>query len=206
MRIGFFGGSFDPPHLGHLAVARAAAETFALDRILIAPTAHQPLKPDGAAASFEERLAMVSLLCDLQPPDASPCFLPSSLDAPLPDGSPNYTVNTLSTLRKMSSVDDSIFVLIGADAFLGLRRWKSSDKLFDLAEWIVVSRPGVSLQELERLHFTAEQLRRVHLLEHIHEPASATHVRSLLSAGSDCAGLLPASVLDYIRAHHLYGT
>jgi nicotinate-nucleotide adenylyltransferase len=206
MRIGFFGGSFDPPHLGHLAVAAAAADAFSLDRILFAPTAHQPLKPEGAGASFEQRFAMVSLLCDLQPANARTRFVPSSLDAPLPDGSPNYTVNTLSTLRNMCSVDDSIFVLIGADAFLSLPRWKSSESLFDLAEWIVVSRPGVSLQGLEHLHLRPEQLRRVHLLEHIHESASATHVRTLLSAGADCAGLLPASVLDYIRAHHLYGT
>jgi nicotinate-nucleotide adenylyltransferase len=206
MRIGFFGGSFDPPHLGHLAVARGAAETFALDRILFAPTAHQPLKPEGAAAPFEDRLAMVSLLCDLQPANALAHFEPSSLDAPLPDGSPNYTVNTLFTLRDQCSVDDTIFVIIGADAFLGLPRWRSSKALLDLAEWIVVSRPGVSLQGLERLHPRPDQMRHVHLLEHIHEPASATDVRSLLSVGSDCAGLLPASILSYIRAHHLYRT
>jgi nicotinate-nucleotide adenylyltransferase len=206
MRIGFFGGSFDPPHLGHLGVARAAMATFALDRILFAPTAHQPLKPDGAAAPFQDRFAMVSLLCDLEPPNTRAHFEPSSLDAPLPDGSPNYTVNTLSTLRAMCSVEDTLFVLIGADAFLGLPRWRSSETLLDLAEWIVVSRPGVSLWEMERLHLRPEQMRRVHWLKDIHEPASATDVRSLLGAGSDCEGLLPASVLHYIRAHHLYGT
>ncbi len=206
MRIGFFGGSFDPPHLGHLAVGRAAADAYSLDRMLFAPTGHQPLKPRGATASFEERLAMVSLLCELQPQDTRPHFEPSSLDAPLPDGSPNYTVDTLSALRRMCSADDSIFAIIGADAFLGLRRWKSPDTLLELAEWIVVSRPDVPLQQLEPVNLRPEQQRRVHLLEHIHEPASATNVRALLSAGSDCAGLLPASILDYIRAHHLYGT
>ena len=206
MRIGFFGGSFDPPHLGHLAVARAAAETFALDRILFAPTAHQPLKPNGAAASFQDRLAMASLLCDLQSSGTGPTFVPSSLDAPLPDGSPNYTVNTLATLRTQCLADDSIFVLIGADAFVGLPRWKSAETLLEVAEWIVVSRPGVSLEQLAQMHLRPEQLRHVHLLDHVHEPASATDVRSLLGAGSDCAGLLPASILNYIRAHHLYGT
>jgi nicotinate-nucleotide adenylyltransferase len=204
MRIGFFGGSFDPPHLGHLAVARAAAKTFALDRILFAPTAHQPLKPDGAVASFQDRLAMVSLLCDLEPLNSRARFEPSWLDAPLPDGSPNYTVNTLSTLRAMCSVEDTVFVIIGADAFLGLPRWRSPETLLDLAEWIVVSRPGVALEEMEQLALRPEQMPRVHWLKDIHEPASATHVRSLLSAGSDCEGLLPASVLRYIRAHHLY--
>ena len=206
MRIGFFGGSFDPPHLGHLAVARASAQALSLDRILFAPTGRQPLKPDGAVASFEERLAMVSLLCDLQPINTRPQFETSSLDAPLPDGSPNYTVNTLSTLRSLSSPNDSIFVIVGADAFLDLRRWRSPDTLLDLAEWIVISRPGISLQQLQCLNLTPEQFHRVHLLEHLHEPASATNVRELLSAGSDCSGLLPGSILNYIRAHRLYGT
>jgi nicotinate-nucleotide adenylyltransferase len=206
MRIGFFGGSFDPPHLGHLAVGRAAADAFSLDRILFAPTAHQPLKPGGATASFEERLAMVSLLCELQPMNPLPRFEASSIDAPLPDGTPNYTVNTLSALRRIYSTDDIISVIVGADAFLDLRRWRSPDTLLDLAEWIVVSRPGVSLRQLESLNLRPDQLRRVHLLEHIQEPASATNVRTLLIAGSDCVGLLPASILNYIRMHHLYGT
>ncbi len=206
MRIGFFGGSFDPPHLGHLAVGRAAAEAFALDRILFAPTAHQPLKSAGAIASFEDRLAMVSLLCEFQPTSAASHFEPSSLDAPLPDGTPNFTVNTLSGLRSKIASTDSIFVIVGADAFLDLRRWRSPSLLLDLAEWLVVSRPGFSLRQLETLHLTPDQLKRVHLLEHVHEPASATNIRALLSTGSDCIGLLPISVLNYIRAHHLYGT
>ncbi len=206
MRIGFLGGSFDPPHLGHLAVGRAAAETFGLDSVLFAPTANQPLKPGGAAASFEDRLAMVSLLCESEPQAGGPDFEPSSLDAPLPDGLPNYTVNTLEHLRRLHSASDCIFVIVGADAFLGLRRWKSPDTLLDIADWIVVSRPGFSLENLDSLNLSREQLDRVHLLEHVHEPASATSIRALLSQGSDCVELLPASILEYIRAHHLYGT
>ena len=205
MRIGFFGGSFDPPHLGHLAVGRSVGEAFSLDLVLFAPTAHQPLKPGGATASFEDRLAMVSLLCHLQPEEASPRFEASSLDAPLPGGEPNYTVNTLSNLRKTISPSDTIFVIVGADAFLDLRRWRSPDALLDLAEWIVVSRPGFSLQQLDTLGLTPAQFQRVHLLEGIHEVASATAIRILLNAGSDCVDLLPPSVLSYIRAHHLYG-
>ena len=206
MRIGFFGGSFDPPHYGHLAVGSAAAKAFSLDRILFAPTARQPLKPDGPTASFEDRLAMVSLLCALQPEDGSTRFDSSALDAPLADGSPNYTVATLSTLRQQLPREDSIFVLVGADAFLDLRRWRSPDELLGLAEWIVVSRPNVSLQTLDRLQLKPEQLQRVHLLESVWEPASATNIRALLRSGSDCADLLPGSILNYIRAHHLYGT
>jgi nicotinate-nucleotide adenylyltransferase len=206
MRIGFFGGSFDPPHLGHLGIAQAAAAAFSLDRILFAPTGRQPLKTNVASASFHARLTMVSLLCNLQPPSPRLHFEPSSLDAPHADGSPNYTVDTLSKLRGTCSTHDSLFVLVGADAFLDLRRWRSPDILLGLAEWIVVSRPGVSLQQLETLNLTPQQLSRVHLLEGVHEPASATDIRKLLKSGSDCSGLLPGSILNYIRAHHLYET
>jgi nicotinate-nucleotide adenylyltransferase len=206
MRIGFFGGSFDPPHLGHLAVARAAADAFSLDRVLFVPTAHQPLKPDGAAAPYRDRLAMVSLLCDLQPANTAPHFEPSSLDAPLPNTAPNYTVDTLTRLRRTLPATSSLFVIIGADAFLSLPRWRSPDTLLHLAEWIVVSRPGFSLRQLDDLNLAPAQLQRVHLLDGVQELASATTIRSLLRAGSDCTGLLPTSILDYIRAHHLYAT
>ena len=206
MRIGFFGGSFDPPHLGHLGVGHAAAEAFSLDRILFAPTGRQPLKTNGASASFGDRLAMVSLLCELQPASRELRFEASGADAPHADGSPNYTVDTLLELRGNCSPDDSLFVIVGADAFLDLRRWRAPDRLLELAEWIVVSRPGISLQGLENLNLTSAQLSRVHLLEEVHEPASATDIRELLRAGSDCSGLLPGSILNYIRAHHLYGT
>jgi nicotinate-nucleotide adenylyltransferase len=206
MRIGFFGGSFDPPHLGHLAVGRAASDAFSLERVLFAPTGRQPLKPDGLSAPFEDRLTMVSLLCELQSPIAQSRFEPSAIEAPHADGAPNYTVDTLLTLRAECSTDDRVFVLIGADAFCGLPGWKSPDTLIKLAEWIVVSRPGVALPKLEELDLTDEQLQRVHLLDHVHEPASATDIRALLKADSDCAGLLPQSILSFIRARHLYGT
>jgi nicotinate-nucleotide adenylyltransferase len=221
MRIGFFGGSFDPPHLGHLAVARAAAQAFLLDQVLFAPTARQPLKPRGALAGFADRLAMVALLCEAaasaEDPDPKTgsgergrrtIFEPSSLDAPRPDGSPNYTVDTLTRLRQERSPEDQILVIVGADAFLDLRRWRSPEALLRLAEWIVVSRPGFSLRQLDSLALSAEQRARIHLLEQVHEPASATDIRALLRHGADnsrAEPLLPACVREYIHTHHLYG-
>jgi nicotinate-nucleotide adenylyltransferase len=210
MRIGFFGGSFDPPHLGHLAIARAAAHAFALDRILFAPTGHQPLKPTGATASFDDRLAMVSLLCAKLPssPASNPQLQPSSLDAPLPKNAPNYTVDTLQRLRSTLTPADTLFTLVGLDAFLDLPRWRSPHTLIKLADWIVIARPGLDpahlAPALAPLAFTPAELTRIHLLPGLAEPASATQIRSLLAQGSDCAGLLPESILTYIRAHHLY--
>jgi nicotinate-nucleotide adenylyltransferase len=204
MRIGYFGGSFDPPHLGHLAIARAAADKFSLDCVLFVPTGIQPLKPDGPAASFEDRLAMVTLICALQPPQSSPRFEPSTLDEPLPNAAPNYTVDTLTRLRDKLPPTDTLFAIVGADTFLGLPRWRSPDKLLSLADWIVVSRPGFS--HIDASSYTPAEMQRIHLLEGVQEPASATSIRTLLLAGSDCKDSLPAAILDYIHLHHLYGT
>jgi nicotinate-nucleotide adenylyltransferase len=203
MRLGYFGGSFDPPHMGHLTVAIAAARAYSLDQVLFVPTGRQPLKPDGPTASFGDRLVMTELLCrDAAVPKAVRLEA-SALEAPPAGGAPNYTVDTLERLHRQSR-EDELFVLVGADAFLDLRRWREPDRLIELAEWIVVSRPGVSRKQLDSLKLSAEQRRRIHRLDGIAEPASATRIREALRSGGNCAGLLSPSVLDYIRAHHLY--
>ena len=112
----------------------------------------------------------------------------------------------LTRLRDALSPADVLFAIIGVDAFLGLPTWRSPHTLFTLADWIVVSRPDPSLPQLNALSLSSAQLQRVHLLDGIHEPASATTIRNLLLTGADCTGLLPAAILNYIRAHHLYGT
>ena len=93
-RIAFFGGSFDPPHLGHLAVARAAREALALDTVLFAPVGTQPLKPTGSTAGFDDRVAMTRLAIA-----GEPAFEISLADAPKPSGAPNYTLDTLRKLK-----------------------------------------------------------------------------------------------------------
>jgi nicotinate-nucleotide adenylyltransferase len=204
MRIGYFGGSFDPPHRGHLAVARAAAAAYGLETVLLVPTASQPLKPGGAEASYADRMAMVSVLC--AEADGAVALEASGLEAPTADGGPNYTVNTLRRMRGGLGPEDSVCVLVGADAFLDLRRWRDPDALLELAEWIVVSRPGFGLSRLQELALTPEQRRRVHLLEGVAEAASATAVRAALRDGVEAEDFLTVGVADYIHAHHLYGT
>ena len=90
MRIAFFGGSFDPPHRGHVAIARAAIERLALDKVWMAPVGAQPLKPDGFSTSFADRLAMVELAVA-----GEPGIVASAIDAPRSDGRPNYTFDVL---------------------------------------------------------------------------------------------------------------
>ena len=202
MRVALFGGTFDPIHRGHLALASAAASAFALDRVLFAPVGRQPLKAESPAATFADRLEMTRLAVASA---ADPSFAVSSVDAPRPDAAPNYTVDTLAFLAREAPAA-TLFVLAGADSFLTLRGWRSPDRLLELAEWIVVSRPEFLLSEpqLAPLALTAAQRSRVHLLTTVHEDVSSTELRQRLHAGDPCPGLLPAAVADYIQTHRLY--
>ncbi len=199
MRIGYFGGSFDPPHCGHLAVARAARDRFALDRVLLAPTGRQPLKPEGPAAPYADRLRMTELLCA-----GEPRLEASDADAPRPAGEPNYTVDTLGRLREALPAHAEIFAVLGADALLGLPQWRGVPELFALAEWIVVSRPGFGLGDLQGLALTPAQRARLHLLDGVADPASATDLRARLRVALRCEESLPRSVFEYIQQHGLY--
>jgi nicotinate-nucleotide adenylyltransferase len=198
MRIALFGGTFDPPHRGHLGIATAAANAFHLDTVLFTPVGLQPLKPNGAFAPYSDRLAMLSLACI---PD--PRFVVSKLDAPHPDGTPNYTIQTLTALHQLMP-GATLFNLAGADSFLNLPHWHEHDRLLELAQWIVVSRPGSPLGDLDALGLTPHQQSRVHLLQTVHEDVAATGLRQRLEAGDRCPDLLPPAVASYIETHHLY--
>lgn len=201
MRIGYFGGSFDPPHTGHLAIARAAADGFGLDKVLFVTTASQPLKPAGNVAAYDDRFAMTKLLCEQ---DAR--FEASPLEAPKADGGAHYTVDTLRSLQASLPEGASMWVIVGVDAFLDLRRWKEPEALLTLAEWIVVTRPDIAYDGVAALKLTPEQAARIHRLDGMAEPASSTAIRARLARGESCEGLLTAEVERYIREHRLYGS
>jgi len=143
-RVAFFGGSFDPPHLGHLEVARAAHAALGLETVLFAPVGEQPLKPQGSPAAFAHRLAMTRLAIA-----GDPAFAVSLADAPKPSGIPNYTFDTLLALRAQLPPDGVLFCLMGADAFAGLRRWHRAAEIPFVAPLIVASRPGEQLDDLK---------------------------------------------------------
>ena len=198
MRVALFGGSFDPPHHGHVAIATAAADVFHLERVLFAPVGHQPLKTESATAPFADRLAMVGLACRVDPR-----FAVSEADAPRPDGTANYTVETLTALREQMP-EAKLFNLVGADSFLDLRRWREPERLLEVAEWIVVSRPGFALADLSPLELTPQQRGRVHLLQTVHEDVAATNLRDRLERGDPCLDVLAPAVSEYIETHQLY--
>ncbi|HTU50641.1 MAG TPA: nicotinate (nicotinamide) nucleotide adenylyltransferase [Acidobacteriaceae bacterium] len=150
-RIAFFGGSFDPPHRGHLAIATAAADLFTLDQVLFAPAGLQPFKGKYPATDFLHRYTMTALAVQ-----ADPRFIPSLLDAPHPDAAdatrPNYTVETLDHLRASlaaGSEPTQLFTLLGADSWLDIGHWHQASRLLAFSDWIVAARPGFSLARAE---------------------------------------------------------
>ena len=142
-RVAFFGGSFDPPHLGHLGVARAARAALGLDTVLFAPVGAQPLKPQGSTACFADRLAMTRLAIA-----GEPGFDLSLADAPKSSGAPNYTLETLVSLRAELPPESALFCLMGADAFAAFSHWHRATEIPFVASLIVASRPGQQLGDL----------------------------------------------------------
>jgi nicotinate-nucleotide adenylyltransferase len=216
VRTAIFGGTFDPPHRGHMAIARAAADAFQLDQVLFAPTGRQPLKLKSNPSSFGDRLAMVAAACaDAADPAHDPehsgarsagnRFAVTDLDAPRSGDLPNYTIDALTELRAQRP-DDALFSIAGADSFLTLYHWREPQRLLELTEWIVVTRPGYELSDerLAPLHLTPAQRARVHILTGIEEDVSATGLRERLQQGDPCTDLLSPSVARYIQQHHLY--
>ncbi len=223
MRIAFFGGSFDPPHRGHLAIARAAMERLSLDTVWMAPVGAQPLKPGGFSTSYADRLAMVELAvaCD-------PGIVASTIDAPRSDGKPNYTIDVLSAIRASLSPGDQLFFLLGADAFLSLKQWHGAEQLPFLCDFIVAGRPGFSIEAVpEALPASIRAEREIgndrlagvatwslknqsgaqshlYLMPDLHEDISATHIRAALAGRESEEGVLSPAVLRYIREKGLY--
>lgn len=221
MRVALFGGSFDPPHRGHVALARLARERLALDRVLVAPVATQPLKPDSPPACFKDRLAMTRLAFACLPGAEI-----SLLDAPRADGRSNYTVDTLNTLRGRLGAGDTLYCILGADSLLNIRHWHRPADLLVACDFIVGARPGFNLRDAEAavpdgiavnplatevpnarlLELTARNGRRsrLYLLTDLAEDVSASDIRAALDGNAPAGKALNPAVAEYIRAHHLY--
>jgi nicotinate-nucleotide adenylyltransferase len=219
--IALYGGSFDPVHLGHLAVARAAAQRFQLDRVYFVPADIQPLKAQQKVTNFYHRFAMLALaLAD------EPRFIPSLLEAPeivrASGAAASYTVETVRRMRQRIPASTRLFFLIGMDAFRCLAKWRSPVELLRSAEFIVASRPGFPVSEVagalpaelrpdeagsHRLVETGSLTvngATIHLLPEINEEVSATAIREAAAAGSGLEKLVPAAVASYINRLKIY--
>ncbi len=190
MRIGILGGTFDPPHIGHLIVAQDAWNALGLDRVLFVPAAVPPHKRGRVSTPAEVRLAMVEAACA-----DDPRFEASDLE--IRRGGTSYTVDTLRALKERDP-QGALFFLLGADQFREIHTWRSPEELVRLAELVALSRPGYPNVEPQiglpyrRLDVTCVDI-------------SATEIRRRVVAGEPIRYLVPEAVEAIIRAHGLYG-
>ena len=187
MRLGILGGTFDPIHTAHLALAREAAAQFHFDKILFVPASHPPHKSGITHASYEHRVRMTELACA---DDAR--FEVSRLE----ENTTSYSIDTITKLRARLAPKNEMFFLIGADAFAEIETWRRWRDVVRIVTFIVASRPGHTYRVPD--HAAVERLETVDL------PYSSSSIRRALAAGERPAEV-PEPVLDYIYQHGLYG-
>jgi nicotinate-nucleotide adenylyltransferase len=213
MRIGLFGGTFDPIHWGHLRSAEEVREELALDRILFIPASIPPHKQDQTTAPARRRLEMVRLAVA-----KNSRFAVSMVEIGRPG--PSYSIDTLRRLAEKSKGRDSYFFILGLDAFRDIALWKDFKRLFAFCDFVVTSRPGdASANPLQRTPVAVRKLfcydfkQRVyrhrsgtylHFVKLTDIAISASEIRRRVSAGRSIRYLVPLKVEAYIYKHGLY--
>lgn len=201
MRLGLFGGSFDPVHSGHVLPVIEAREQLDLDRVIYLPTARPPHKPERRFAPAHARYAMVELAL-LDQPDLMVSPFELTLDRPA------YTIETLEHFQR-ERPEAELYLLIGGDSFAALESWRRWQEIVELAHLVVLVRPGWEIQRT-RLELSDELRRladdaRVHFLGNAAVEASSTDLRERLSRGEPAPeGSMPAPVLQYIDKYSFY--
>ena len=203
MRIGIFGGSFDPPHTGHLLVAQDAMDALALDRLQVVPAAVQPLK-SGQRTSAEHRLAMTRQ-----------CFggLPRVEVDPIEieRGGLSFSVDTVETYRRQWPSAE-LHLLVGEDAVAGFPRWREPERLLSMARVVVLSRNIAAMTSPNALASSASEewlasLGGQHPVQRLatrRVDVSSTEIRARVNEGRSIRGFVPDAVAGYIAAHNLY--
>jgi nicotinate-nucleotide adenylyltransferase len=218
-RIALFGGTFDPIHSGHVAVARAAERHFHLDCVFFIPSSRPPHKPGTELCAYEHRFAMVALACS-----EHPRFVPSLAEAGVNGASRRvfYSIDTVRRFRQQfNRPGDRIYFIVGADSFLHLQTWKDYAELLQLCDFVVANRPGFHIRRLREVippallaPSAAKESRNsrvihllstsVYLLETVASHVSATDVRQRIERGQRVHGLVPPRVEEYITKQALY--
>jgi len=232
MNFGLFGGTFDPIHRGHLALARAARERYKLGQTLFVPAHVPPHKQRQPLSAFAHRYAMAAL-ATAEEKDFVPSLLeaPDDFDADSPPtrkeklAKPNYTIDTVKRLKQGFKKADRLFLLIGIDAFADIAKWHQAEALFRECEFVIASRPGYSLADVAnalpaslrpRLEATRPFQKQaatgdlvltgvtIHLLDEVYQPISSTAIRQAAAAGKPLGRFVEPAVADYIKKTGLY--
>lgn len=199
MRIGIFGGSFDPVHLGHLILAEQCREQAGLDQVWFMPAARPPHK-SRQLSPFEKRVDMLELAVS-----GHPAFRIDELEKDRPG--PSYTADTLVELRARHP-EHELFLLIGGDSFVDLPGWYQPRQIVELATLVITARPGwhmPGVDELcQRLHLADKRLLRYQQVTIPLIDISSTEIRRRAAAGQSIRYLVPRAVEAYIDSKGLY--
>ena len=215
-RIGAYGGTFDPPHCGHIEIARAVVDKFELDRLLIIPAYKPPHKTLDAISDAQHRYEMATLAFA---GESRVTVSRLELDAP----ERPYTVQTMARLREEYGLQTMLFFVMGADSFQDITKWREYGKLIESTNLIVETRPGhgVSSDHLPEAYRArvidlrgakdASQLIPegeecfIYVIDDVHLDISSTDIRRRAREGKAIEGLTPPAVAEYIGRHGLYG-
>ena len=213
MRLGLFGGTFNPIHLGHLRAAVEVREAFNIDRLLLIPSAHPPHKMADHVADAEDRLEMVRLAVQGEP------SLEAS-DVELSRPGLSYTIETLRYFQDRFGPESDIHFIVGQDAFSEITTWKSYQALFVTAHFIVMTRPNSKLRSLEDFihtrisaeyqyeptsnRYSHPRWRTIFCLDITHLDISATKIREWIGRGRSIRFLVPDAVQGFINKKGLY--
>jgi len=193
MKIGIFGGTFDPIHMGHLIVAETVRSDFQLDRILFIPASKPPHKPGRTFASFTDRKSMIK-----QALKDNPFFQLSDVEHRRSGVS--YTIDTIRWFQKSKIWEKHIFfLLIGADSLLELSTWKDPDDIFKSVRVLVLRRPGSDITKSEKRY-----LEKVTIVDVPHIDISSTKIRNRIGRNQTVRYWVPEAVERYIHKKGLY--
>lgn len=197
MKIGIFGGTFDPLHMGHMIVAQRVLDDMKLDRILFVPATINPFKSDDNISDFDTRLDMVSK--GIQDNEK---FFVTGIDT---GEELSYTVDTIEIL-KIRHPNDKLYFILGADNLLELHKWKNVDRLSEMIDFICVNRDNINAEILEN---QVEKLKVdfntvVHFVDCPNIDISSTDIRNRVKEGKSIKYLVSISIEDYIDKNEMY--
>jgi nicotinate-nucleotide adenylyltransferase len=197
-RLGILGGTFDPPHIGHLWLAALAAESANLDRVLFMPASQPPHKRRRGMTKAADRLLMTRLAIE-----GDPHFELTAIELERPG--PSYTVDSIVALEDVYGEDARLFLIMAADSLAQVDTWREPDRLLERTEWVVGPRPGSALPDADalRARFGA-QASRIHLLTGPSLDVSSSEIRRRVAAGETIRYLVPRRVEELIAARGLY--
>ncbi len=199
-RIGILGGTFDPPHVGHLWLGTLAADSLELDRVLFMPAAQPPHKRGRPISRASDRLLMTRLAIA-----GDPLFGLSGIEMERPG--PSYTIDTVAELEELYGDEVTMFLVMAADSLNAIDTWREPDALLARIEWIVGPRPGSPMPDRAALTQRFGELAdRIHLLAGPSLDVSSSEIRERVAAGRAIRYLVPRGVEEVILDRHLYRT